>query len=474
MAAVRVLISQGSRTILRDWEEDDPSRLHQDNWRLSSTLWPQKWIEDHSTPPERPRVFLCLDEESLAEGFDLEFLAKLTNQARPYMWGSEIYVLLHTETPLINPITQIPRPSTEEMFKHLLEKGVVDVLHWSFPNVGDAAGRSANRMKQISIPDPGWPWKCFVHQPPNLGPQQERFLDPFLIHSTNELGKENCLIVFQENRDPDRCMRYLEHVPRLNLPGAVMIGVIDRIGELPTDVKKLCKQLGYQLVQFHGLVELYYFLLRLDQASQIRPELLDFAFSIHVRQRIFEYHRPKLLITHSYSPDAEDDCVAAAHDTWELTKEVQGAAEVIIYPAVHVSGLADALDKLQDVFAWVHIGHGTVGGMKQSGDDLYKPAENWLGAFGGVGRSSLPLAIFASCNSAAMAERFAAAGAGVAIGFKEGLAQDQAAALTKRLVMAALNSAGSQDRILSEFWSRRRLITGTDENNRPVAYWSRS
>jgi hypothetical protein len=124
------------------------------------------------------------------------------------------------------------------------------------------------------------------------------------------------------------------------------------------------------------------------------------------------------------------------------------------------------MDNLQEVFAWVHIGHGREDGLRQSSDDLYKSAETWLSAFGG---SSLPLVVFSSCKSAPVAELFAAAGTGVAIGFIDNLGQDQAAALTKRLVKTALIWAGSKDRILTEFSKRRKLITGT----RPVAYWSR-
>jgi hypothetical protein len=469
MAAVRVLISQGSRNILLDWEEDDPSRLSQEDWKKSSTLWPQKWIDNPSDPPERPRVFLCLDEESLAQGYDHDdLLARLINEAGPHMWGAEIYVLLHNETALINPIAeplQIPRPAPQEMFKLLLEKGVEDVLHWPSyaPNIGVAAQRSAHRMAQIMIPDPGKSWKCYLHTP-HLGPQQGALLEPFPIRTFDELVNENCLIVLPENRDPDQYMKLLNNLHRINFPGAVMIGVIEQMGQLPLDVREFCRKHDYELVWFHGLVELYYFLLNLDRASKTNSQTDVVRTS--VREQTFKSHRPKLLVTHSYSPDAEDDCVAAARDSWELTRELEDAAEVIIVPAVHVFRLADVMDNLQEVFAWVHIGHGREDGLRQSSDDLYKSAETWLSAFGG---SSLPLVVFSSCKSAPVAELFAAAGTGVAIGFIDNLGQDQAAALTKRLVKTALIWAGSKDRILTEFSKRRKLITGT----RPVAYWSR-
>lgn len=478
MAAVRVLISRGSRH-LHDWEEDDSFDLSEEDWRKSSTLWPEDCLKNPSRHPERPKVFLRLDEESLAQGYENDFLAHLIDEVGPHMWGAEIYVLLHREMELISTIIpeEIPRPSPQEMFDLFLEKGVSDVLHWPerAKNLGEAVTRSARRMARISIPDPGRRWRCFVHQPPNLGPQQEVFLHPFLIRSISKLNDENCLVVLQENRDPDQYMKFLEYLSSFRFPGLVMIGVIDRLGHLPPEVLEFCSRKNYELIGFHGLVELYYFLLRLNRGSETSPELLDVAFSIRVKQPTFKSHRPKLLVTHSYSRSAEEDCLAAARDTWELIKELHGVAEIIIYPAVHVIQLADVMDNLQDVFAWVHIGHGREDGLRQSSDELYKSAKYWLSAFGGYGRrSSLSLAVFSSCKSAPVAELFAAAGTGVAIGFRTGIAQDKCSPLTKRVVRAALEWAGSKDRILNEFLMGRGLIEESDENNKPVAYWSRS
>lgn len=475
MAAVRVLISQGSRNILRRWEEDDLSQLRHEDWKTSSTLWPQSWLDNQQNRPGRPRVFLCLEEESLSQGYDLDFLKSLIDAARPCMWGADIYVVLDNEMALINPITQleqIPRPSSQEMFDLFLDNDISDVLHWPryAENLGEAAKRSAWRMDKISVPDPGRWWKCFVHKPPNLGPQQGAFLSPFLIRSTGDLKDENCLVVLQENRD--QYMKYLKRLPSTNFSGAVMIGVIEQMGQLPEDVKEFCRENGYQLVWFHGFVELYYFLLKLNRASVIGPDLLDVAFSTRVTRPTFESLRPKLLITHSFSPTAEEDCVAAARDAWELIKELSDIAEILIYPAVHIIQLADAMDDLRDVRAWVHIGHGREDGMRQSSDDLFKSAQKWLSAFGGY-KSSLSLAMFSSCRSAPVAQLFAEAGTGVAIGFKAEVAQDHCAPLTKRVVRAALKYGGSRDKILKEFVSGRNLIDVNDDTAKPVAYWSR-
>jgi hypothetical protein len=472
MAVVRVLISRGSRHY--DWEEDDSLDLRQEDWRKSSTLWPEDCLNNPTKHPERPKVFLRLDEESLALGYENDFLSQLIDEVGPHMWGAEIYVLLHQEMALISPIASedIPRPNPQKMFDLFLEKGVSDVLHWperASHLLGEAATRSAERMAQISIPDPGRPWRCFVHKPPNLGPQQTAFLNPFLIRSINDLNDENCLVVLQANRDPDQSMKFLERLSPF--PGDVMIGVIDRLGQLPPEVIEFCRRNNYELIGFHGLVELYYFLRRLDRASETKPELRDVTFSVRVKQPTrFRSYRPKLLVTHSFSPSTEEDCVAAARDTWEVTKELRGAAEIIIYPGVQVIQLADVMDNLQDVFAWVHIGHGREDGLRQSGDELYKSARDWLAAFTSFGReSTLSLAVFSSCKSAPVAKLFAAAGTGVAIGFRANPAQDKCIPLTKRVVRAALIWGGSKDKILEAFVAGHDLIRAYE----PVAYWSR-
>lgn len=475
MAAVRVLISRGSRNY--EWEEDDSFDLSEEDWRKSSTLWPQDCLDHPTNHPERPKVFLRLDEESLTQGYENSFLAQLIDEVGPHVWGAEIYVLFHQEMALINPIApeDIPRPNPQRMFNLFLEKGVSDVLHWperALKNLGEAATRSAERMAQISIPDPGRPWRCFVHKPPNLGPHQAAFLNPFLIRSITDLNDENCLVVLQANREPDQYMKFLEGFSSLPFPRSVMIGVIDRLGQLPPEVIEFCSRNEYELIGFHGLVELNYFLRRLNRASETKLELRDVTFSVRVKPPTrFRAYQPKLLVTHSFSPDAEEDCVAAARDTWELTKELRGAAEIIIHPAVQLIQLADVMDNLHDVFAWVHIGHGREDGLRQSGDELYKSAREWLAAFIGFGRqSTLSLAVFSSCKSAPVAELFAAAGTGVAIGFRASPAQDMCIPLTKRVVKAALIWGGSKDKILEAFVEGHDLISAYE----PVAYWSRS
>src|SRR5205807_1591020 len=138
------------------------------------------------------------------------------------------------------------------------------------------------------------------------------------------------------------------------------------------------------------------------EGIQIHP-----ATSVRVDDPVFRSHAPQLLITHSYSTSDERGCPAAARDVWELLKDLGGLATVTINPAVRCVELAEILEDLGHVLAWIHIGHGdNENGLQQSGDGLFKSADDWLSSFAGY-RSSLALALFSSCRSAMVAERFA-------------------------------------------------------------------
>jgi len=476
MAAIRVLIcQQGRRKILRHWDENTDSLLQVEDWKESSILWPEGWLNDQ---PESMEVFLCLDGESLAEGYDDVFVKAVIKHAQESMWGARIYAVLDNEASLMDLLANVPTGSEEKssrLFELLLENSVSDILQLPITptsNFGEAAVRSRKRMEKLTVPDPGPEWKCLIRRPPDLRPDQETLLSPYLVRSLAQLKDENCLIVLQEKRE-----NYMGYLKRIlgHTPGhTVMVGIIDQIENPPRDLIDFCRERDCELIRFHGVVELYYFLRRLDRESIHHAKNTQIATSVRVgRNPTFTSHAPQLLITYSYLRGKTADTVAAANDVWELVRELDDTSKVKVYPAVKCVKLADMMEELHHILAWIHIGHGDDNeGLQQADDELFKSAEHWLNSFASY-RSSLALALFSSCRSASVAKLFAASGAGVSIGFENEVHQNVCAHLTKRVVRKALHTNGSRDAILEAFEAGRKILEIEDRNALPIAFWAR-
>jgi len=481
MASVSIRIAQqGSSTQFPSWDEINPGQWEREEWKRSATLWPESWLSylsPHIKPP-RLEIFLLLNETSLDEGYNKQFIQNLIECVRRSIWEAEIRVVLSQDVALKVPEFEtrgISQQSPAALFETLLEEDIADVLQWNNRRtLIEAAARSALRMKSAYDHEPGKGWKCFVRTPPALGPDQEAFLRRFLIPSLRELNDENCLIVLQGKGE--NYIKYLKRALGTKPNREVMVGIIDQVEKPPRDLEVFCQAHGYALVWFHGLVELYYFLLRLNKESLNRSSLAHMGKSVRViTNPTFRFHAPpQLLITHAYVRGRIDDSADAARDVWEIKREL-GAdkARIEIYPAATCIKLAALLNKLDHVLVWVHIGHGKdTEGLQQAEDGIFKTADDWLSSFASY-HSSLALALFSSCRSASVAEHFAKSGAGVAIGYTEEVFKKACKYLTKGVVKAAIDSNGYPDAILKAFWEGRQQIASVDKKALPVAFWGR-
>jgi hypothetical protein len=477
LAEVRVLIlQQGDHEIVDVWTEKDGSPLNLQKWKEHSSSWPERLLKDMADPME---VFLCLDKEVLAEGCDSPFLHRVIQQAHKSMWAAKVYVVVDRQWLPEDTDPEQPDPFT--WAEGLLENRVSDILEWSLTrtsNYSEAARRSRRRMEALRGQPPGKPWKCLFRAPLSLSREEEYLLSPYLVNSLAELNDENCLVVLRPLGDG-----YLEYVAETLQQAAgreVMVGVVDRLERLPSDLKKLCGAGGCGPVRFHGVAELYYFLQQLNspRLNHLRlnnTKLIEGTRATPVRVGAnprFKSHSPQLLITYSYVRGQADSCLVAAGDTWELVNDLPANVRVKIYPAIKSAKLAEILRELGHVLAWVHIGHGDEEkGLQQAEDELYKSAEDWLKSFAEY-NSSLPLALFSSCRSAAVAQRFAEAGAGVAIGFAREVHQKVCVELTKRVVEAAIETNGERGAVLKAFSAGRDILEIDDPNAAPVAFWA--
>lgn len=474
MAQIHVLISQqDDENILDHWWEYDDHPLNLKKWEASSCLWPSILLRGRPEPLE---VFLCMDKESLAEGYNSPFVTGVVQQAHKSLWGANLYIVVDNTAQSLYPSDQEQtRQDPPAWFETSLENNVRDILQWPIrrgTNFSKAAGQSAKRMRKVMQRDPVRAWKCLIRRPPELGPEPESFLGPYLIRSLGELGDANCLLVLQEKRD-----NYMQYLRRLfaRWPGKEMVvGLIDEIEEPPPDLERYCRDKGCAVVRFHGWYELYYILQKLNACGAGSEPVDDYATPVRViTNPTFKFHVPRLLITHSYVPEDVSGCHVAAGDTWELIKDLRGRAEVKVYPAIQCIKLAELMEELGHVLAWVHIGHGDEErGLQQSGDLIFKRPEDWLRAFA-VYKSSLALALFSSCKSEPVAKRFAEAGVSVTIGFTRKVHQQVCVELTKRVIEATLNSNGSRQAILEAFRIGSQVLEIGDEDAMPVAFWAR-
>lgn len=481
-----VILRQGSPNILRQWDEEDPSQLLVEEWDQGSSLWPSGLL---NSQPEPMEIFLCLDAETLANGYDSPFLSRVIQQAHSSMWDAKIYVVVD-KTLLLSDQKQF-QASREKWFEVLLNNDVSDVLEWevnrgkwekqSLANLNEASARSEMRAAISTTQGQGSVWKCLLYKPPDAGSEQASFLTRYLIRSVGQTDSDKCLVVLHTGCD-DNALKYVRDEVLTHIQGdKVMVGVVDQAEEPPPELKEICEQKNYPLLWFHGLFELYYFLQRLNEAIGKREEELTGATSVQVVSNpVFKAHEPQvhaartpqILITHSYVPADRGGCSRAAADAWQIVNSLRGRARAEIYPAVECDKLPDILFKLKHMLAWIHIGHGDGEKGLQQANGLFKKPEVWLNSFA-VYESSLPLVVFSSCLSEEAARCFAEAGAGFTIGYANKVYKPACVLLTLRVVKASLTSNGSPDVILKAFLEGRKLLSIRDPDALPVSFRSK-
>jgi len=469
-SAIQVLILQQDRSkIVKEWweeEDDDDFSLTLKEWEESSSFWPERLLKNLPEPME---VFLCLHAEFLASGYSPVFLRRVIQQAHKSMWAARVYLVMDKDwLPVrLDPENPAPFAWTETVLKNK----VSDILKWSMGSdtSSEASRRSRKRMEKLVAHLPRREWKCLLQTPFALGAEEEFLLSPYLVSSFSKLNNQDCLIMLPEKRDD--YMAYIREKVKEASGFNIMIGIIDQLDTPPSDLDTFCRNNGCSLIQFHGPVELFYFLQRLNSLKLSDMDETS-ATPVRVVKPAFKSHLPQLLITHSYLPSEPHSCLAAANDTWEITAHLNDEARVEIYPAIKCVKLAHILADLGHVLAWIHIGHGDdENGLQQAQDAAFKSAQDWLNSFASY-KSSLPLVLFCSCSSAAVAKRFAESGVGVTIGFARKVNKEFCVELTKQVVKAALDSNGSRLAILEAFREGSKVLGTEDRDASPVAFWA--
>lgn len=465
-----VVLQRGSPHILQEWREE-PGWLRDDYWQESSCYWPEGVLNNR---PEPIDAFLCLERETLAEGYDAVHMREVIQQAHDAMWGAELRVVVDQR--LLLEGQRKFRESREGWFRMLLDNGISDIIELPIDPTdntpfAEAAARSRKRDQILTTNRIDGDWKCLLYKTPDPASEIEAFLAPFLVRSTSDVVGENCLIVLRDRCDDDG-LEFVRSVLERLSPGRVMVGVLDEVEEPPLELKLLCAKKACELVRFCGLFELQYFLRKLVAAGEICTCSQSRTDAVQViSEPLFSNRPPQLLITHSFTPTDVIGCYAAARDVRRLRRAVSNQLQTEIHPAVQCVTLPDVLGRLRPLLAWVHIGHG--GGTKglQQAGGAFKTAEEWLKCFACY-QSSLALAVFSSCRSERVARSFAEAGVGVAIGFVDDVPKRVCGLLTQVVVAAALRSNGERHEILQAFQQGSKLLAKEYPSAKPVSFWS--
>lgn len=472
---VRVVIARQGDGFLQDWEEEERSPLKEDQWEQGAQLWPDGLLKDSSDPPE---IFLCLDPERLAENYETDFLGRVIRKAHASMWGAKLYVVVDKRLQIEeqHDLDDIRR----KWFEMLLKNGVSDVLELNVDQISeklfdDAAIQAEKRSKTLNRHNPFGKWTCLVQ---DISPDIELFLGDF---STDILPQDscNCLIALRDCADTR--IEFVADALKNPPTGKMLVGLLDAVDiswskkfedprklEQRKKLEQLCKDHDGRLIIFYGLFELHYFLQRLNAVYEQHKTILKHAKIVSVQEARFSRHAPQLLITHSFQPSDHTGALAAAKDVHTLRQELGDKFDIVVHPAMHLTGFYDTLKDLKQLLAWVHIGHGDgANGLQQAGG-LYKSAEEWISCLAEHDKS-LSLAVFSSCKSEDVARKFAEAGVGVTIGFKKNVPKTLCGEMTVKIVKATFYSNGNRDKIIDAF----QRVKGMFVREEPVIFCAR-
>lgn len=431
----------------------------------------------------RADIFLCLRGDYLVDKFEHEFCRALTEVARRYGWGTKLYIAVD-ETIDLKPEQLDIIPSLSMWLKELTQSGyrATDLVLANFHRMTEleqyhvtdlrwARDESASRYDMLPgliTPDQWSPWAA------------SREYQPWL-EDISEKGARNLMIVIKgsgamgrESRPLKRAIscakEKIEELPN----GRFVLCWLGR-GIVPEDVVKLSRRYKIPILRFRGLLELQYFLVRLNLLCRGQAAALTQTVeAVTVEKQVFRFwhrRRPRLLITSAFHPDeSETNCLDAAKEVGEIMRAAPANAECYIHPYFRAVDLPDLLKRMPELTAWLHLGHGDASGMKDVGGGLIDLGE-WLARLQ-HSDMPLPLVFLSVCESAAVARKFAAAGVGVAVGFEKKVLPEICSALAVPTIFAALNSGGSRRAILQAYDAALKDTQWGTSIFKPKAFYS--
>lgn len=440
-------------------------------------------------------IFICLLGDEPVVPPDRSSLASLLRQARDCSWGAKLFLVASGRI-RAEKLIQRGKESRELWMRTALEGKVLDFLQVDYDprkpetikleDLRGAADDSGPRQRWIAVQggtEGGW--RCVVDP-------EQRNLQSVLSTWLQYPGPEqapNLLIVVDDLRPAKQRATVIRACERY--PGRQYL--VATLQPAP-GLLDFCTSRGLPApVELRGPFELWYFLLRLNESRRPRQlgsameyglDASDPASTGHVHEveldkiRVFHPHTngapPSIVITSAFDPNELAQCLEAARDVGLFLERCPLGSRVLVEPAMTLGRLFRVMERWTDFNVWVHLGHGYgANGLKQVGQDRLVTPRKVLRCFRGRGQG-VALAMFLTCRSSHVAALFARAGAGVTIGFEEGVESDMCRELAVEVLEAMLAEGTGQDTVLRGFHlGCNRLELQERFPSWPVAFYPR-
>lgn len=455
-------------------------------------------------------VFLCLLGDCNSASADRDSLSQLLSQARNHSWASRLFFatprLLH-----LPDMLRAGRESWRLWLRQALADKVLDCLQIDYDSgrpksilqLRRAANRASLRHEILAAyQSADGQWRCVTENR-----LLRSLLSPLVLYDQAADPAAHVLIVTERSLPEDQVNEVEKLYKAHQRPGRRFLVATLRGAKPETELDdngrtedrspldELCAR--HELpepLDLQGALELWYFLLRLNEGP---PQLPSRAREVVANppapaEAWRSYHRiravtpvgepvflprdaaggPAIAITSAFDPAELEQLLNAAQDVGEFVKLCPIGARLLVEPAINLHRLFQVMERIPDFDVWIHLGHGDgADGFEEAITGQYAPPDLWLQAF--LGRKfRLSLAMFLTCLSSPIAERFAQAGAGVAIGLQYEVESDKCRELAVDVLKAILVNGTSQEVILHGFYlGCNRIEVQQQIPSDPIAFY---
>jgi hypothetical protein len=483
-----------------------------DDRPMPETNWSELALEINSRARsgnhERLDVFLYLRNGLLSCINYHGILKKIVAAVQHHVWASNVYVVWDRPRGAEPIVEQLCTPDKSNVLVHfyriLLQERVTGLIEIPFVKpprklTTEAMRTFLHRQAKLSlrrradlkqlVSEDGWSFRLR-----NEARSLSHLLRPFKERHLPS-SASNDLLIFESGTKEAVEALIGNSTARRKVIAATDESYSDDLKEAADSAKPPVK-----LLEFQNIFEVIYALLQLNDAAMSEPRLENLHLSASEEQEKINADVPieiepvkviasarfiwptttppqGLLVTSAFDDEAEPyHSKAAAKEIGAIRRSVNSLQDVEVYPYMSCQSFPKLLES-GTYAAWIHLSHGSEEGLYDPQKKMIVSPEHWLNCFISY-KGSLSLAIFSSCHSAHVAELFAAAGVGVAIGFKDKVLPAATEILAQTIVPAAMRG-GNPEAILEAFRvACRRLaarITADGENYgeaQPIAYYS--
>jgi hypothetical protein len=414
-------------------------------------------------------VFICLAGDGISTHTGRLEATMLALQAREACWGMPVFLVVST---LMGRTLQF-RQDPDGMFglmRNLSRAGVRDIFRLPYNaaqgavvdpeelrRLCDTTEQRRRRLSSLSR----HPWRCVVRprctavrtDPPAELAQQLDGVD----------AGANLLIPIDATAPVKRERTFIERV-RTAYPDREYLAVSTTGPPTPALVSACTAERIHGPVRFASELELWYGLARLNDRGHATL-LVDHADLHHVMPVTPPSFRtpaaPAVLITQSFPADQADFCRDSAREVGLILGAIGSATAYVTDIAVTPARLSTLLASLDNIKAWVHMGHGDPSGHLHAADGTSVPPDRWLACFNGR-NITLSLAVFLSCHSTTIARRFATAGADLAIGFDGAVVSDSCRLLAREVLSEWFRLPENTANVLTAFAKGANAVLADD------------